>query len=110
MTGDLDRFCVGILANAMEHAEASKIAISTIADYLWDPPGTTRRRVGGRPSSGWAVPATHRLWLCSPTPFRASCLSDPESRALTEALNRFAFESEYGDRVAARRALGRLRR
>ena len=102
---DLDRFCVGILANAMEHAEASKIAISTIADYLWDPngydPETSWRaaieRVGGA--------ADAPLWLCSPTRFGQAVSPTPNPRALTEALDRFAFESEYGDPVDARRAL-----
>ncbi len=103
---DLDRFCVGILANAMEHAEASKLAISTIADFLWDPngydPETSWRaaieRVGG-------VSDAAPLALFADT-VRASCLSEPESKALTEALDRFSFESEYGDPVDARRALG----
>ncbi len=102
---DLDRFCVGVLANAMEYAEASKIAISTIADYLWDPAGydpeTSWRAAIERVGGAGDAPA---LALFADT-VRASCLSDPESRALTEALNRFAFESEYGDRVEAQRAL-----
>ena len=35
----LDRFSHGVMANAMEYPEASKIALATIADYLWDPAG-----------------------------------------------------------------------
>ena len=35
----LYRFCSGVIANPMEHAESSKIALATIADYLWDPEG-----------------------------------------------------------------------
>ncbi len=35
----LYRFARGVLANPMERPESSKIALATIADYLWDPEG-----------------------------------------------------------------------
>jgi hyaluronoglucosaminidase len=102
---DLDRFSSGILANAMEHAEASKIAVSTIADYLWDPAGYD-------PETSWRV-AIERVAGDADAPalalfadtVRASCLSDPEPRGLTNALNRFTFASEFGDLSAARQQL-----
>ena len=34
--GDLHKYSEGLIANAMEYAECSKIPLLTIADYLWD--------------------------------------------------------------------------
>jgi hyaluronoglucosaminidase len=100
----LDRFSVGVMVNAMEHAEASKIALATIADYLWspatyDPEGSWERAVaelGG--SDAWALQSFADA-------VRGSCLSEPDPVALAEELARFDFDLAHGDGAVARKRL-----
>ena len=75
---DLDRFSRGILANAMELSEASKIPFATIADYLWDPEGYD-------PEASWRAAierggrgGRRTAFARSPTTSGASCLDDHE--------------------------------
>ncbi|HEU5112964.1 MAG TPA: protein O-GlcNAcase [Acidimicrobiia bacterium] len=99
--GALDRFCRGLMANAMEYPEASKIGLATIADYLWDP-------VGYDPETSWqraiveiaGVTDAPALSLFADT-VRASCLSDPDPLGLTAALQAYAFQIESGHPRAA---------
>lgn len=97
----LDRFCQGVMANAMEYPEASKIALATIADYLWDPagyqPDTSWQRAIVEVAGEADAPA---LALFADT-VRASCLSDPDPVGLTQALQGYAFQIESGHAEAA---------
>ena len=101
----LGRFSRGVMANAMEYPEASKIALATIADYLWDAEGYD-------PDASW-VKAMLQVAGASDVAamqafadtVRASSLSDPDPVGLTEALQEFTFDLEYGDAVAARTRL-----
>lgn len=101
----LSRFSAGVMANAMEYAEASKIALATIADYLWD-------AVGYDPDAGWVRAITQVAGASDAAAMRAfadtvraSCLSDPEPVALSEELEAFAFQLEFGDPTVARARL-----
>ena len=101
----LDRFSVGVMANAMEHPEASKIALATIADYLWapaayDPDRSWQRAVAevGGPDQ-WA-------WQCFADTVRGSCLAEPDPLDLGRELEQFEFALAYGDEAAARARLG----
>lgn len=93
----LDRFAVGVLANAMEHPEASKIALATIGDYLWDPAGYD-------PDASWeaaiarvAGPADAAAVALVADALRASCLSEPDPVVLTAELQRWSFAVAQGD-------------
>ena len=99
----LDRFSVGVMANAMEHAEASKIALATIADYLWAPASYDPERSWQR---ALPRPAVRMRGRCSASPdtVRGSCLAEPDPIDLGE-LERFEFDLAHGDAPAAR--LGR---
>ena len=98
----LDRFSSGVMANAMEYPEASKIALATIADYLWDPAGYDADTSWARAIEQVAGATDAAAMRAFADTVRASCLSDPEPVALTEALTEFAFEVEYGDPDLAR--------
>lgn len=98
----LGAFSRGIMANAMEYPEASKIALATIADYLWDADQYD-------PDVSWTRAIAQIAGLSDASAMeafadtvRASCLSDPDPVALTEALTEFAFEIDYGDPDTAR--------
>jgi hyaluronoglucosaminidase len=97
----LYRFSTGIIANGMELFESSKIAFATIADYLRDPEGYD-------PESSWKQaildvvgPENAADFSVFADTVRFSCLSVDDAPVLAEALDRFTFEREYGDRVAA---------
>jgi len=97
----LHQFSTGIIANGMELFESSKIPFATIADYLSDPADYD-------PEASWkqaildVVGPEHAedFSLFADT-VRSSCLSADDAPALGSALERFTFESEYGDRAAA---------
>ncbi|MCL1602008.1 MAG: protein O-GlcNAcase [Actinomycetia bacterium] len=93
----LARFSNGVMANAMEYPEASKIALATISDYLWDADGYDAEISWVRAITQVAGAQDAAAMLAFADTVRASCLSDPEPVALTEALQAFAFEVEYGD-------------
>ena len=100
----LDRFSVGVMANAMEHAEASKIALATIADYLWAPadydpePSWQRALAEAGGPDAWAL-------QCFADTVRGSCLAEPDPIDLGRELERFQFELAHGDEKAARERL-----
>ncbi len=101
----LDRFSQGVMANAMEYPEASKIGLATIADYLWDP-------VGYDPDQSWqwaieevaGAADANALALFADT-VRASCLSDPDPVGLTGELEGYAFRIQSGATEEAARNL-----
>ena len=100
----LDRFSAGVMANAMENAEASKIALATIADFLWSPEAYDPERswlgalaeVGGPDES-----SLH----CFADTVRGSCLAEPDPIDLGRELEHFEFELAHGDEPAARARL-----
>ena len=73
----LDRFSVGVMANAMEHAEASKIALATIADYLWAPASYDPERSWQRALAEAGGPDAWAL-QCFADTVRGSCLAEPD--------------------------------
>lgn len=95
----LDRFSQGVMANAMEYPEASKIALATIADYLWDPSGYEPDRAWEAAITQVAGEADARAMMTFADTVRASCLSDPEPHGLTSALQRLAFQIEVDDKA-----------
>ena len=104
----LYRFSRGVLANPMERPESSKIALATIADYLWDPEGYD-------PDLSWAValaeiagPRDAEALQLFADNVRTSCLEEADSLMLTEALQILEFETEYGDPQVGRDALSAL--
>ncbi len=102
----LYRFSTGVIANPMELFEASKIAISTIADYLWSPeeydPETSWQRalrdvVGeGEDFEAFALFADT---------VRFSCLSPVDAPVLSRTLETFGFRLDNGDEAGAAREL-----
>lgn len=97
----LHRFSTGIIANGMELFESSKIPFATIADYLSDPEGYD-------PEASWRQAIADVVGSESADDFsvfadtvRSSCLSADDAPVLASALERFTFESEYGDPAAA---------
>lgn len=86
----LYRFTRGVIANVMERAESSKIAVATIADYLVAPesyePETSWHRaimdVAGLYAEAYQVFADN---------VRTSCLADGDATELADAFERVAF-------------------
>ena len=101
----LDRFSVGVMANAMEHAESSKIALATIADYLWAPAAYDPERSWDRALAEAGGPDAWALHCFADT-VRGSCLSEPDPIDLGRELERFQFELAHGDATGARTRLG----
>lgn len=101
----LARFSRGVMANAMEYAEASKIALATVAAYLWDPDGYDPDVSSMRAITQVAGAADAAAMQAFADTVRASCLSDPDPVALSEELQEFTFEIEYGDPAVARARL-----
>lgn len=104
----LHRFSAGVMANAMEYPEASKIALATVADYLWDPvsynPGRSLhyavKQVGGSEDAE-ALAAFIDVSL-------GSCLSEPDPPQLSRAIESFRFNVRYGVTLAAKQELARV--
>lgn len=99
-SAELFRSSRGVIANGMELFEASKIAFATIADYLADPAGyepevswqRAIEAVAGDDAEDYAVFADN---------VRSSCLAADDAPTLQHALESFAFNSRYGDRIRA---------
>ncbi|HEU0242756.1 MAG TPA: protein O-GlcNAcase, partial [Candidatus Limnocylindrales bacterium] len=108
----------GILANPMELAEASKIALATIADYLADPAGydpdasvaRAIREVAGDGSPDGGRDA--RAFATFAENVRSSCLGDEDAPTVTPSLAAFAAAvddaAERGDPSALRAAAASL--
>jgi hyaluronoglucosaminidase len=116
---DLHTASRGILANPMELAEASKIPLATIADYLADPAGydpeaSVARAIcdvagdgsadGGRDAQAFATFAEN---------VRSSCLGDEDAPTVTAALATFGAAAddaaETGDTAGLTEAAAHLR-
>ncbi len=98
---ELWRASRGIVANAMELYEASRIPLATIADFLADPAGyepeaswrrAMRDVVGEQDLDAFALFADN---------VRSSCLEDGDAFILDDVLRRAVFELEYGDASVA---------
>ncbi len=105
---ELHRSARGVIANAMELNESSKIAFATIADYLaapdaYDPEASWRRAildvVGEADADAFTLFADN---------VRSSCLTLDDAPIVTAALEAFAFRSWQGDRPGAARDLEAL--
>lgn len=101
----LYRASEGVIANGMEHAEASKIAFYTIGEYLWDPEGydpdssikrAVRRVAGARDSAEFMPFLENNL---------SSCLADDKPTALRTALETCAFHLKREEPAEAREIL-----
>ena len=104
----LYRFSRGVIANPMDRPESSKIALATIADYLWDPEGydpETSWHAAIREVAGDRDAEAFRLFADN---VRTSCLEESDSPLLAEALTKLEFEDEFGDPAAGRAALAAL--
>jgi hyaluronoglucosaminidase len=97
----LHRFATGVIANAMERVESSKIAIATIADYLRDPeayePEASWQRAI-REVAGEADAEAFRLFADN---VRSSALDQEDAPLVTAAIAAFRFQAAYGDRARA---------
>ncbi|MES1169455.1 MAG: protein O-GlcNAcase [Leifsonia sp.] len=103
---DLPDHAEGIVANAMPLAESSKIALSSIADYLRDPvafdaeaswESALARIAGKRDAEAFREFAD----AC-----RGSALCTDDAPRLAAEIDRFAFDFEYGNRPDAVAGLG----
>ncbi|MFL5771439.1 MAG: protein O-GlcNAcase [Chloroflexota bacterium] len=107
-SADLHEAARGILANPMELAEASKIPLATIADYLADPGGydpeasaarAIRDVAGDGSESGGTDAATFATFAAN---VLSSCLAEDDALAVSAALASFGAAAdaaaETGDR------------
>jgi hyaluronoglucosaminidase len=88
----------GIIANAMELFEASKIPLATIADYLRDPEGY-------EPEASWRAAMLDVVGAADLDAFatfadnvRSSCLEVGDAPIVDGQLSRALFELQHGDR------------
>ena len=100
----------GVVANAMELYEASKIPVFTIADYLRDPEGYD-------PEASWQAAMRDVVGDADLEHFalfadnvRTSCLSVDDAPIVHGALSRALFELEHGERDAGVASLDALAR
>jgi hyaluronoglucosaminidase len=101
----LYRFSRGIVANAMEYPQASKLALATVGEYLADPEGYQPEAAARRAVAELAGPVDQAaLWRLNQA-CRWSCLSPGAAPETAEALERFRFGYRCGDRRAAATAL-----
>jgi len=104
----LYRVSRGVIANPMDRPESSKIALATIADYLWDPVGYDADRSWDnaiREVAGKADATAFRLFADN---VRTSCLEESDAPMLADALAALEFEEEFGDPARGRAALAAL--
>jgi len=104
----LFRFSRGVIANPMDRPESSKIALATIADYLWDPESYDPDRSWDNAIEEVAGARDARALRLFADNVRTSCLEEADSLLLTEALQQLEFEEELGDPKVGRLALAEL--
>ena len=101
----LYRVSCGVAANGMEFPEASKIAIGTIADYLWNPEAydpeesyrlTLRRCLGERDWADFLPFADNN---------RASCLYPNDGTVFRDNVDDILFRLRLGDKEGAKKIL-----
>jgi hyaluronoglucosaminidase len=91
----------GVIANPMELFEASRIPLTTIADFLASPGAYD-------PEASWAAairdvagPADAEAFALFADNVRSSCLCADDAPVVTRALEAFAFRMDRGDGAAA---------
>jgi len=104
----LYRFSTGVIANAMELFESSKIPLATIADYLRDPEGYDPEESWRQALLDVVGPAEVDDFALFADTVRFSCLSAEDAPLLTRALDAFTFGQEYGDPQASAAELATL--
>jgi hyaluronoglucosaminidase len=98
----------GIIANAMELYEASKIPLATIADYLSDPSGYDAEVSWRRAIRDVVGEADEAAFVLFADNVRGSCLSTQEAPIVEEAMSTARFEMAYGDHAAGLEGLTAL--
>ena len=104
----LHGFSVGVMANAMEYPEASKIALATVADYLWDPVGYNSERSLHHAVTQVVVPEDAQALASFIDVSLGSCLSESDPPRLSRAIESFRFNGLYGDPLGAKQELARV--
>ena len=105
----LGLFANGVIANGMELFEASKIAFSTIADYLRDPEAYEPEASWQRALRDVCGDDDYDAFYLFADNVRSSVLSAEDAPIVTRAITTFLFESEHGGGVVEAAAdLGRL--
>ena len=104
----LFRFSRGVIANPMERPESSKIALATIADYLWDPEGYDPQASWEAAIAEVAGPQDAEALLLFADNVRTSCLQESDAHLLTAALEQWEFQQQFGDPAAGREQLAAL--
>lgn len=104
----LHMYAAGYVANAMEYAEASKIALATIGEYLDDPYEYDPDAAWRRAIHEVAGVQDEKQFLAFADNVQSSCLTDMESPRLLEALQQFRFSFLYGNPVNAVQELTQL--
>ncbi|MBX3194271.1 MAG: beta-N-acetylglucosaminidase domain-containing protein [Microbacteriaceae bacterium] len=94
----------GVIANAMPLAESSKVGLSSVAEYANDPAGFDPEAAWERALERVAGADLDAVRTFADA-FRGSALCTDDSPRLADALARFAFEVEFGDRAGALEAL-----
>ena len=97
---DLYKHCEGLISNVMEYAEASKIPLMTIADYLWNPVEydhkksleNAQREILGDKAEIFKYIADH---LC------VSCVSRYGSVMMSDMLSHLSFLMTTGEKERA---------
>ena len=101
----LYRMSAGLVANAMDRAEASKIPLVTIGDYLRDPEGYDPDASWQRAMVEVAGPNDHEAYARFAETVLVSCLSDGDAPTLSRVLGEVGFALGEGDSVTACRLL-----
>ena len=105
---ELWRASRGIVANAMELFEASRIPFATIADYLADPAGYDPEASWQRAMRDVVGEADLEAFALFADNVRSSCLETADAPIVEGVLSRALFELEYGDADAAATSLRSL--
>jgi hyaluronoglucosaminidase len=95
----------GVVANAMPLAEASKIALSSIADYVRDPEAFDAEASWEAAIARVAGPRDAAALREFADACRGSALCVDDAPRLAGALGQFAFDYEFADRVDAVRTV-----
>jgi hyaluronoglucosaminidase len=98
----------GVVANAMELFEASRIPLATIADYLRDPEAYDPEASWQRAMRDVVGEADLDAFMVFADNVRSSCLEADDAPIVVGILSRALFELEYGDADAATASLDAL--
>ncbi len=101
----LYRFARGVVANAMELAECSKIPLATVMDYLADPEGYNPEVSWQRAIADVAGPDLAADVAVLADCVRGSSLDGDDAPMVSAALAAFAFRRSVGDDAGAARGL-----